>query len=1115
VQRLRVFLSSPGDVADERAIALEVLERLQYEPVLRGRVALEVVAWDKPGAGAPILASVTPQASIDLGLPRPSECDIVVVVLWARMGTPLPFPEYRRADGEAYASGTEWEFEDAVSGSGQVLLYRRTAEVMISVTDPDRDERLRQFDRVRDFFGRLRDPETGAIRRGHKEYPTSERFRDELTTDLREVVHRLVVDQTPVESGPPLWQGSPFPGLRAFTPRDAPIYFGRGRETDQLVDLVSASRFVAVVGASGSGKSSLVGAGLIPRLAARGWVLPEHNGNQWIGLRFTPGELGDDPFLALAAKLGGGVPREIAHDLRTAPEHLAGYLTAETLVFVDQFEELFTTVAPQHVEGFIAMLENPGNGRFVVTVRSDFYHRCVEIPALAALLENGQFPLSTPTSTLIDMITRPAERAGLRFEEGLAGRILDDTGKHPGALPLLAYTLDELCRTSRDTKVLGEAAYERLGGVRGAIGTRAEDVFQHRLDDATRGTFNRVFRELVEIDEQGQVARRRVPLSTVATDEHARRLIDVCTEARLLVQSGEPGEESVVSAAHEALFGSWARLRDWIELTKDDLRLLRRVRAAAREWSDAGRADAYLWQHERLVPVYEMIARLEPALDPLLDAFTRPEHERLLATFGSPRLEAYRRQNLIDRLVTIGEAAASGLLTALVDGEAVVRNAAATTLARIGEGSVPGLLDAARHPDAEVRLAALGALRQIGGPRVVPEMARALHDVDDRVRSLASGALTALGGPEAASVLAAAASDADLDVRWRAVGTLGAFGEAAVGPLLLSMRDNDLRVRTDALAALRAVSSHSADALVEALRDPEAGVRAAATEVLGHLDDGAIPSLLRATDDDDPDVRWRVAEALDALGYSAPIPELIRDLPSTVDALVRHGPAAVAPLREVLMSDRPNPERAVAATALSRLGHEGGVVLVSALEDPRPQVWLRAMDALTECSKPPTNELLELARHHGTEQPVREAAVAVLVATSPAAALTLQHASGEGSRIALADGLAKETTSAARKTLLALLVDDDRLVREAAARSAGAMGTAMLPQLFPLVRGATPSVWDSVAQALRAVGGDAVQGLLVLAGDDDQEVRDRAVAVLVDIGTPAALFGLAERGVRV
>src|SRR5262249_44708495 len=155
------------------------------------------------------------------------------------------------------------------------------------------------------LFDGLRDPETGAIRSGYKQYATPEEFRNELELDLRELVRRRLAEEpaatgsAPVaaEAVAPLWQGSPFPGFRAFTSADAPIFFGRGRETDELVARLAATRFVAVVGASGSGKSSVVAAGLVPRLAAgaiasvRSWLLPsfEPGTKQWSGLRLTPG----------------------------------------------------------------------------------------------------------------------------------------------------------------------------------------------------------------------------------------------------------------------------------------------------------------------------------------------------------------------------------------------------------------------------------------------------------------------------------------------------------------------------------------------------------------------------------------------------------------------------------------------------------------------------------------------------------------------------------------------------------------------------------------------------------------------------------------------------------
>src|SRR5512144_1325207 len=138
---LRVFLASPGDVADERALALRVLEQLQYDPLLRGRITIETVAWDKPGAGTPMLATMTSQEAIKQGLQAPAECDIVIVIFWSRMGTPLPV-EWKKPDGSSYLSGTEWEYLNALEaaekqGSPKILVYRRTERIPLYPDDPD------------------------------------------------------------------------------------------------------------------------------------------------------------------------------------------------------------------------------------------------------------------------------------------------------------------------------------------------------------------------------------------------------------------------------------------------------------------------------------------------------------------------------------------------------------------------------------------------------------------------------------------------------------------------------------------------------------------------------------------------------------------------------------------------------------------------------------------------------------------------------------------------------------------------------------------------------------------------------------------------------------------
>ncbi len=624
---IRIFLSSPGDVADERALALKVIDELAYDPLLRGKVVFDVVAWDKPGADAPMLVTLTPQEAINQQLATPAACDIVIVIFWSRMGTPLPHPEYQKPDDSPYLSGTEWEFEDArqaalKTGKPYVVVYRRMEEPVIGLRDTQRAAKIEQWERVETFFTQFTDAETGAIYGGINPYEQPDDFRDKLETHLKALIQRIleapeVATVAAPEAEAPLWTGSPFPGLRAFTSADAPIFFGRGAETDALIERLQddAPRFIAVVGASGSGKSSLVGAGLIPRLldnaiaGSRDW--------QWI--RFTPGSArSGDPFAALGNALRASFPigESVIGQL---PDNLEPIVTevlqdapqwAELVVVIDQFEELFSLVTPRFVEPFIDFLVSASQTprlRVVATLRADFYAACVEHHGLAALLKTGTFPLSAPGSgALYEMITRPAARAGVAYEEGLAQRILDDTGNDPGALALLAYTLDELYRVSQDDRILNISDYEALGGVQGAIGERAENIFQ-RLDAAAQATLPTVFQELAEVDERGIAIRSRALHSRVASTEAAAQLVDALTDARLLVQSRGEIDEPVVEVAHEALLRGWGRLAQWIDETQDVLKLRRQVRIGAEEWERNTRHEDFLLRGIQLVRVRQSI----------------------------------------------------------------------------------------------------------------------------------------------------------------------------------------------------------------------------------------------------------------------------------------------------------------------------------------------------------------------------------------------------------------------------------------------------------------------------------------------------------------------------
>jgi hypothetical protein len=188
---LHVFLASPGDVGEEREIARDVMEKLPKDPLLRDKVAVDIVSWDGPG-GAAMEASMTPQEAIKQGLRRPAACDIAVVILWSRMGTVLPANWEVKADGSPYRSGTEWEYLDALqaaekTGRPKVLVYRRTAVPNIAINDPERDQKAKQWDTVQAFFAEFRNPD-GSFKGAYNEYATPAQLRDKLADHLKALV---------------------------------------------------------------------------------------------------------------------------------------------------------------------------------------------------------------------------------------------------------------------------------------------------------------------------------------------------------------------------------------------------------------------------------------------------------------------------------------------------------------------------------------------------------------------------------------------------------------------------------------------------------------------------------------------------------------------------------------------------------------------------------------------------------------------------------------------------------------------------------------------------------------------------------------------------------------
>jgi energy-coupling factor transporter ATP-binding protein EcfA2 len=473
---------------------------------------------------------------------------------------------------------------------------------------------------------------------------------------------------------------SPYPGLVPFAPEDAAVFFGRRPETHRLVELLTPTlqrgpgRFIAVVGPSGSGKSSLVHAGLLPRLARQ----PE----RW--LLVPPLRPGRQPTAALAGSLARafaarGRPRP-AEELAAALQQggsvrlvqLAGQLAElaangvgrpGVLIVVDQAEELLTRTGAREQHAFLELLggalHEDSPVWAVATVRSEFLSTAPDRAGLAEAVDDPLVIEPLSRARLGEVIARPAQRAGLDLEPGLVERMVEDTAGGD-ALPLLSYTLHQLYQRAGPAGGITAADYDAVGGVVGALRYRA-DQLTDELD--RRGLGQLVLptlARLATVTGDEPPTRRRVRRSTFSAEE--RLVVDAFVDAALLVSdhnSADPAADGVVEVAHEALLRRWSPLRDAIEADRDLLRLRSELERLAADWQHDRRDDSYLLRGGRLAAIDQWAHQHPGELGPLEQVFL--DASRALAT---RELEATRRSNR--RLRTLAGGLALLLVAALV-----------------------------------------------------------------------------------------------------------------------------------------------------------------------------------------------------------------------------------------------------------------------------------------------------------------------------------------------------------------------------------------------------------------------------------------------------------------
>ena len=560
--RVQIFVSSPSDVDHERALVKDIIEALaqEYLPYFK----LQAVLWEEE--------ALTAAQSFQAGLLRPADCDIVLVMLWTRLGTPLANDPY------GGMTGTEWEFVDAVEASGrrgtpEVLVYKKTTPRLVDITNAEATrEALEDRARLEAFFRTHFFNPDGSFRRAFRQFDSDR-------------------TQGPYELG------------------DEPVFVGRETETRELVSRLDALKgggrgLLLITGASGVGKSSLIRAGLLPRLT-RPFLFAGISGCRWCLIDcagagaerdplqdlalslMAPGVLG--PYLSAFGLDAQGLARILEGEPQVAAEQICaalaqGSATSENLgaadgriqlaLIVDALDGLFseTALAKATTQGFataLAALAAREEVWVIAALRSDHLRQVPRIPALAGLIDRQSWlPLDPPPAARIRQVMEiPARVAGIEYEtdQGALGHGLVDLLEAEAAAlnhwpALLEGTLHQLFARAlatdtqedlaaadtgdvtpgrRPTRLLTVAAYRSLGGIAGSALSRAK-VLWEGLDDETRGALPILCRALLAL-EGGPAARptrRAGDLRTLGQDPACSRLIQALIDARLVVAEG-------------------------------------------------------------------------------------------------------------------------------------------------------------------------------------------------------------------------------------------------------------------------------------------------------------------------------------------------------------------------------------------------------------------------------------------------------------------------------------------------------------------------------------------------------------------------------------------------
>ena len=428
-----------------------------------------------------------------------------------------------------------------------------------------------------------------------------------IETYIKQQVIVQGLEITDIEKLPPADGDPPYKGLTHFNEEDWEWFFGRETITSTLVNRLHDLNFLAVVGASGSGKSSLVRAGVVPVMTGTK-TLPDGTepllGN-WKVYTLTPTAR---PLTKLAVTLFPNdhtqqtdIQEQAQQDAHTLHNAISTQTKSghKLLLVIDQFEELFTLCNKESerqafITNLLTLAKENSAIKVIITLRADFYANCLRYDELRYILKNGQEPLGAMTGQeLVTAVLEPAAKGDWKFQAGLVEQMLDDLGQEPGSLPLLSHALLETWKRRRG-RTLTLSGYQEAGKVKGAIAKTAGETFD-KLDSKEKVVAKRLFLRLTELGEGTQDTRRRVSQKELGDDKLIQTVTKKMADARLVTTSQDD-----VDVAHEALIREWPRLREWLNTNREGLIIHRRLTVTAQTWEEKEKDSSYLYTGLRL-----------------------------------------------------------------------------------------------------------------------------------------------------------------------------------------------------------------------------------------------------------------------------------------------------------------------------------------------------------------------------------------------------------------------------------------------------------------------------------------------------------------------------------